>query len=223
MKQEKIEYDKRWRENNKDKIRLSSNKYYLKNKETINNKLRNNSKVKQKKKDKIASLSKEEKEKIRIKHKEYRVINKNKIYKQRKEYRKLNCDKIRERKRLYSENKRKIDSLFKLKCNIRSLVKNSFKYKDHKPKSKTTDILGCTFEDFKNYLESKFESWMNWNNHGNWNGYPKELNVAWDIDHITPLSTAKCEDDIVRLNHYTNFQPLCSYTNRHIKSNIITN
>ena len=64
---------------------------------------------------------------------------------------------------------------------------------------------------------------MNWNNYGNWNGYPKEINTAWDIDHIVPMSTAKTEKDVLKLNHYTNFQPLCSYTNRHIKSgNIIT-
>jgi hypothetical protein len=67
---------------------------------------------------------------------------------------------------------------------------------------------------------------MNWNNRGNWNGQPKEINVAWDIDHIIPLSTAKTEEEILKLNHYTNLQPLCSYTNRYIKSgnyNIVNN
>ena len=55
---------------------------------------------------------------------------------------------------------------------------------------------------------------MTWENWGKYNG---ELNYGWDIDHIIPLSSAKTEDDIIRLNHYTNLQPLCSYTNRHIK------
>ena len=32
---------------------------------------------------------------------------------------------------------------------------------------------------------------MNWNNYGNWNGFPKERNVAWDIDHIIPLLSQK--------------------------------
>ena len=40
-----------------------------------------------------------------------------------------------------------------------------------------------------------------------------------DIDHIIPLSSAKTEEDIIRLNHYTTLQPLCSYTNRYIKKN----
>jgi hypothetical protein len=39
-----------------------------------------------------------------------------------------------------------------------------------------------------------------------------ELNKSWDIDHIIPISSAKTKEDIIRLNHYTNLQPLCSYT-----------
>jgi len=41
--------------------------------------------------------------------------------------------------------------------------------------------------------------------------------IRWDIDHIIPLQTASCEEDIVRLNHYSNLQPLCSKLNREIK------
>jgi hypothetical protein len=55
---------------------------------------------------------------------------------------------------------------------------------------------------------------MNWENRGLYNG---ELNYGWDVDHITPISSAKTEEDVVRLNHYTNLQPLCSYINRAIK------
>mgnify|MGYP000907082163 FL=1 len=73
---------------------------------------------------------------------------------------------------------------------------------------------GCTFEEFKLYMESKFEPWMNWDNHGLYNG---ELNYGWDIDHIIPISSATSQQEILKLNHYTNLQPLCSYTNRYIK------
>lgn len=79
---------------------------------------------------------------------------------------------------------------------------------------KTEEILGCTFEYFKLYLESKFEDWMTWENRGKYNG---ELNYGWDIDHIIPLDSAETEEDILKLNHYTNLQPLCGYTNRNIK------
>jgi hypothetical protein len=51
-------------------------------------------------------------------------------------------------------------------------------------------------------------------NRGLYNG---ELNYGWDIDHIIPLSSVNEENDIIKLNHYTNLQPLCSKVNRDIK------
>ena len=60
---------------------------------------------------------------------------------------------------------------------------------------------------------------MCWTNRGNPKDGTLELNKTWDLDHIIPISLAETEEDIIRLNHYTNFQPLCSYTNRFIKRN----
>lgn len=57
---------------------------------------------------------------------------------------------------------------------------------------------------------------MTWENKGLYNG---ELNHGWDIDHIIPTSSAKTEEEVVKLNHYTNLQPLCSKINRDIKKN----
>jgi hypothetical protein len=39
---------------------------------------------------------------------------------------------------------------------------------------------------------------MNWENQGTY----------WHMDHIIPISSAETEEDVYRLNHYTNFQPL---------------
>ena len=100
--------------------------------------------------------------------------------------------------------------------NIRTLISNTFKKYKFKKGSKTSEILGCSFEEFRLYLESKFENWMNWENRGLYNG---ELNYGWDMDHITPISSAENKEDIIKLNHYKNFQPLCSYKNRVIKRN----
>jgi len=51
----------------------------------------------------------------------------------------------------------------------------------------------------KKYLEDKFSEGMTWDNKGFY---------GWHIDHIIPLSSAKNEEDIIRLSHYTNLQPL---------------
>ena len=97
---------------------------------------------------------------------------------------------------------------------------NALKRKGFKKNSKTEQILGCSFEYIKEYIESKFESWMSWENHGLYNG---ELNYGWDIDHIIPLSSGITEEEITKLNSYVNLRPLCSYVNRVIKRNKFDN
>lgn len=59
---------------------------------------------------------------------------------------------------------------------------------------------------------------MTWENRGLYNG---ELNHGWDIDHITPLSSAKSEEEVYSLSHYSNLQPLDSKINRDVKRNKI--
>ncbi len=152
---------------------------------------------------------KNNKEKLKENVKEFHL--KNPEY--RKRYQLNNKDKINER----NKNRRKFDVHFKLKENIRNLIKNSIKFYGGKKNTKTVQILGCTNEEFKLYLESKFEPWMNWYNYGNPKDGVLELNKTWDIDHMIPLSSSKSKEDLIKLNHYTNLQPLCSYNNRIIK------
>lgn len=153
------------------------------------------------------------------------VLNKEKILSENKKWRESNKEQIKKRKKIYnSENKdvrnkrnsirKKEEPLFKLKGNIRSLIVSAFKNKGYSKKTKTCEILCCSFLEFKVYLESKFEPWMTWENQGKYNG---ELNYGWDIDHIIPLTSAKSEGDVIKLNHYLNLQPLCSKFNRDIK------
>jgi hypothetical protein len=94
--------------------------------------------------------------------------------------------------------------------------KNKIYQKEYYYKNKiyVDNVLLSDDEKSDSRKESKFESWMSWENKGLYNG---ELNYGWDIDHIIPLSSADIEEDIIRLNHYTNLQPLCSKVNREIK------
>jgi len=153
------------------------------------------------------------KEEIKLLKKQYskNYYNQNKDQKieYQKKYKELNPQYMNN----YMISRYNNDILFKLKSNIRTLIYLSFKSK--KP-TKSQSILGCSFEEFKLYLESKFEPWMNWNNRGLYNG---GFNYGWDIDHIIPISSAQNEEEIIKLNHYTNLQPLCSKINREIKKN----
>lgn len=146
---------------------------------------------------------------------------------QKKEYFKLNKDKIRLKgKKYYINNKsdiinknieynrrrKTIDPLYNFKCRIRTTISKTLM--GYKKSHRTEEILGISILEFFNYIESLFEPWMTWENRGLYNG---ELNYGWDIDHKIPLASAETEEDIIRLNHYTNLQPLCGYTNRYIK------
>lgn len=148
--------------------------------------------------------------------KEYRINNVEKISEINKRYYIKNKEKILDREKVYKSSKYKSDILYRLICIIRSNINYSLRNSGYLKESKTQEILGCSFEDFKLYLESKFESWMTWDNQGLYNG---ELNYGWDIDHIVPISSAQTEQEILKLNNYENLQPLCSKINRDIKRN----
>lgn len=160
------------------------------------------------------------KESISARQKKYDELNKSHKKEYQKEYNIHNKDKRRINDVIYNKKRRKNDPLYKLKSNISVCIYKSFTRKNYKKSQKTEIILGCNIQELKLYLESKFEEWMNWENHGKYNG---ELNYGWDLDHIIPISSAQNEEDIIKLNHFSNLQPLCSYTNRFIKRNLIIN
>jgi len=132
------------------------------------------------------------------------------------EYKKKNRDKMSAYQREYFNNRKKIDPLFKLQNNIRGLIRNSIINKGYRKNTKTFNILGCTYIEFKKHIESMFEDWMTWDNYGKYNGSEK---FGWDVDHIIPKSSATTEEELLKLNHFSNLQPLCSYINRDVKKN----
>lgn len=165
------------------------------------------------------------KEKEKIRGLNYDKNNRNIRRKWKNEYYSKNKDKINNKRyTLRKENKSEYNRKLKanvplyLKHLISSSIRSYLKNNGFRKKSRTHQILGCSPMELKLHLESKFDSWMSWENHGKYNG---QLNYGWDIDHIIPISSAKTEEDILNLNHYTNLQPLCSYINRFVKSDKI--
>jgi hypothetical protein len=198
---------KQWKIDNKEKI----NDYLVSNKERLS---KNRSERYQLNKDffilKSSNYYKNNREEIKLKSNLYYENNKESKLEYQKEYQKNNKDK----RNTYLSERRLNDPLFRLITNVRNLIYNSFYYNGYSKNSKTEELLGCSFEELKEYLESKFEPWMNWDNRGLYSG---EFNYGWDIDHVIPLSSVNKEDEIIKLNHYTNLQPLCSKINRDIK------
>jgi hypothetical protein len=127
-------------------------------------------------------------------------------------YQKQNTDNVNEKRRIRHKNRYKFDLLYKLKFNFRNRVKLFLKSKNFDIKSNNTfNIVGCTPEELRKHIENQFTEGMNWGNF---------KHDGWHIDHIIPLSNAKNEDEVYKLCHYTNLQPLWADEN-YKKSNKI--
>lgn len=69
-------------------------------------------------------------------------------------------------------------------------------------RSATFDLLGYTPADLVAHFERQFVDGMSWDNRH-----------LWHIDHITPISTARTEADVIRLNQLSNLRPLWATDN----------
>jgi hypothetical protein len=209
--------NKKYKEKNKELIKQKSKEYYEKKKEEIKEKYELN---KEKELEKAKRYREENREIINEKQRFFRKENKEKYLNDKKKHDKKYREENKEKRNIHIKEKRKNDEVFRIKENIRSSINKFIKKNSFKKPTNTELILGCSFEEFKNHLESKFEDWMNWDNYGLYNGTP---NYGWDIDHIIPLATIKTVEDLIKLNHYSNLQPLCSYINRDVKINKVIN
>ena len=122
------------------------------------------------------------------------ILNRNRLKRQNEKHKK----RVRE----YQNNRKKTDYLYRLRSVISTAICNCIKKKGFRKKSKTADILGCSFEQFKDHLASQFKLGMSWDNRH-----------LWHIDHIMPVSMAKTYDELVRLNHYKNLRPMWAEEN----------
>lgn len=118
------------------------------------------------------------------------------------EYRSKNRDTLREYHRRYEKNRKEVDVNFRISCNLRRRLNHAIRG-TVKSGSSVKD-LGCSVEELKQYLESRFQLDMTWDNYG-----------EWHIDHIKPLSLFDLTDrkQFLEAVHYTNLQPLWAKDN----------
>jgi hypothetical protein len=138
--------------------------------------------------------------------KQYYKNNPEKMREAVKSYRMRNHERILEQKRL----KRKEDHLYRLKENLRRNIKDALKHGGYSKTSKTMQILGCDLNELKAHIERQFTKGMSW----------AKLGPKIHIDHIIPMATAKSEEDLIALNHFTNLRPMWAKENLE-KSNAI--
>ena len=148
------------------------------------------------------------------------LANKEKYKERSRNYSKSSPEAVRATKRKYWASK-KDDIQFKLRHSLASRLQYAYKSRGLSKNKKTSNVLGCTYEYLVQHIESQFEPWMNESNYGKC--IPGQPNVGWDIDHIIPLASAETEDDLIRLCHYMNLQPICSNYNRYIKRDRLQN
>lgn len=130
--------------------------------------------------------------------KDWNKKNKERLKKARKQWKENNKEKMKNYHNDRIKHQRKTDPIKKLIFNVRCRVSSILKNK----KDKTFEIVGCTPEFLREFLSKKFTEGMTWENQG-----------QWHIDHIIPLSSAKTEEEIYKLCHYTNLQPLWAEDN----------
>jgi hypothetical protein len=101
-----------------------------------------------------------------------------------------------------------------IKKSIRSCINISIS-KRYKKTRKSEEMLGKPISEVIEYIESLWQPGMSWENKGTRDEF------GWDIDHICPCSQAQNEDELIKLQHYTNLRPMWSMDNR-IKCNART-
>ena len=85
-------------------------------------------------------------------------------------------------------------------CSVRQALKSG-------KSKKSLEYLGCTIDEFKKHIESKFKENMSWDNYG-----------EWQIDHITPIKYKDNEEaptieNVIERLHWTNTQPMWAVDN----------
>jgi hypothetical protein len=111
----------------------------------------------------------------------------------------------------YRKTRRKKDPIFVMRLRLTNRILNFLQRRQSSKISKTQEMLGCDWSHLKAHLESKFTDGMSWENRG-----------LWHVDHIIPLASAKSIEEVVRLCHYTNLQPLWAEDNLKKGSKIIS-
>lgn len=190
----KNERTRRWKLENKDKVRAARKRHVKKYPEKIKEEAKRY-------REEHPGYKKEWYNQHKVETKEW-WNNRSKEQKQAKaEYNKV-----------WKKDRYKNNNNYKIRCIISSAVRRSLK--GMKKGDSIKNILGYTIEELKEHLEHQFEDWMNWDNLGLTATKEKE---TWQIDHIIPVNTFNIleigDEEFRKCWALSNLRPLDSYIN----------
>lgn len=139
------------------------------------------------------------KEQLKGVFKAYREANREKVNASIKRWHQMNKDRVR----VYRKKRMATNVLFNMSERLRNRLNISIRRGGYSKKSSTQEILGCSWAEFCAHIEGLFSEGMNWDNRG-----------LWHLDHRIPLVAAKTEEELFKLAHYTNIQPLWAADNQ---------
>jgi hypothetical protein len=119
------------------------------------------------------------------------------------EYQRKHMKKIYQRNKVALDKKIKDSPWLSMNFRLRAGLSHALRRTgiSQKP-SRTMDIVGCSHAQLKEHIEKQFLKGMTWENR-----------KQWHIDHITPISKATCEQDVLALYHFTNLRPMWAADN----------
>lgn len=167
----------------------------------------------EKKRETSRLWQKNNKERARIIQKKFCDNNREALNKRAIIYREQNREIYLTKRRVNNKKRRLEDSNYKFIENLRAMINMSFKRGKTKYSklTKTENILGCKLDFFVNYILSKCPEGVTLSDFHRY---------GYHIDHIIPISLGKSEEEIIKLCHYNNLQPLW-FTENLSKSNKI--
>jgi len=202
------EYKKEYSKLNVDKISKDKREYYQENKEYLIGQAKN--------------YYQENKEQKKEYDKKRRADNIDEIRQANRDYYHKNKLVCMERGRKYSNLQYKINPVFKLRNRVSSEIKKALKKLGSSKKGHSVlEYLPYTMQEMKDHLESQFEPWMTWDNHGKysvkkWND-TDQTTWKWQIDHIIPqadlLYTSMEEENFQKCWALSNLRPLSAKQN----------
>ena len=135
---------------------------------------------------------------VKQKWKEYlqEYFKRPEVKEKQKEYR--NRPEVKRRKYEQRQNNPAYKKRQQLRDKVRLAVVKKTRYT-----STIHELIGCNVSTARNFLQSQFQPWMNWENYGRGKG-------KWCIDHIIPVASIDIfnKEQVKRIFHYTNMQPL---------------